>query len=72
VQEQAIKQSGLDWTTVRPALLTNGSHTGVYQVGLRHDRRSLVPRISRADVADFMLKHLANDADLRKAPALWY
>ena len=69
VQERAIRQSDLDWVIVRPALLTNGRHTGVYQVGLTYTRSSILPRISRADVADFMLKQLADDTYLCKAPA---
>jgi putative NADH-flavin reductase len=72
VQEQAIKQSRLDWTIVRPALLTNGPRTGVYQVGETYNRSSIVPRISRADVADFMLKQLTDDTFVRKAAGLWY
>jgi hypothetical protein len=72
VQERDIRQSPLDWVIVRPALLTNGPRTGVYQVGLTYNRSSIVPRISRADVADFMLKQLTDDTYLRKAPALWY
>ncbi len=72
VQERAIKQSTLDWVIVRPALLTNGPRTGVHQVGLAYTLSSIVPRISRADVADFMLKQLSDDTYLRKAPALWY
>jgi putative NADH-flavin reductase len=72
VQERAIKESALDWIIVRPALLTTGPHTGVYRVGLTYDRSSIVPRISRADVADFMLKQLTDDTYLRKAPGLWY
>lgn len=71
-QEQAIKQSDLDWVIVQPALLTNGTRTGVYQVGLTYNRSSIVPRISRADVADFMLKQLTDDTYVRKAPGLWY
>ena len=72
VQERDIKQSHLDWVIVRPALLTNGPRTGVYQVGLKYNRSSIVPRISRADVADFMLKQLTDDTHLRQAPGLWY
>jgi len=72
VQERNIKQSNLDWVIVRPALLTKGPRTGVYQVGLTYNRSSIVPRISRADVADFMLKQLTDDTYLRQAPGLWY
>jgi hypothetical protein len=53
-------------------LLTTGPRTGVYRVGLTYSRSAIVPRISRADVADFMLKHLTDETYLRKAPALWY
>ena len=67
VQERDIKQSHLDWVIVRPALLTNGPRTGVYQVGLKYNRSSIVPQISRADVADFMLKQLTDDTYLRQA-----
>jgi putative NADH-flavin reductase len=72
VQERAIRESNLDWVIVRPALLTNGPHTGVYQVGLSYTRKAIVPRVSRADVADFMLKQLTDDSFLRMSPALWY
>jgi putative NADH-flavin reductase len=72
VQERDIKQSNLDWVIVRPALLTNGLRTGIYQVGLTFNRSAIVPRISRADVADFMLKQLTDDTYVRQAPGLWY
>ena len=32
VQEWIIKSSGLDWTIVRPGLLTNSDATGIYRV----------------------------------------
>ena len=32
VQEWIIRSSGLDWTIVRPGLLTNGPATGRYRV----------------------------------------
>ncbi|MEM7192927.1 MAG: NAD(P)H-binding protein, partial [Pseudomonadota bacterium] len=50
VQEKIIKDSGLDWTIVRPGILTQGPKTGQCQVLLeRADWRNGV--ISRADVA---------------------
>ncbi len=63
VQEQLIRQSTFDWTIVRPARLTNGPRTGNYQMkaGLEFSWRS---SISRADVADCMLKQLT-DATFR-------
>src|SRR5205823_9526282 len=53
--EQVFEESGLDWTIVRPPGLTDKPYTGRYRV-----REGHLPRfgftISRADVADFMLK----------------
>lgn len=72
LQEAYIKQSRLDWTIVRPAAFTNGNRTGNYQHGFGVLQKGLELKISRADVADFMLKQLANDAYLYKTPGLSY
>jgi len=57
--EHVIAQSGLDWTIVRPPKLTDKPHTGKYRV--REDHLPLFGfSISRADVADFMLKAAEN------------
>jgi putative NADH-flavin reductase len=72
VQEQHIKESDLDWIIVRPAALTNGPRTGVYRTEFKRTGGSFIPKISRADVADFMLKQLADNTYLRMTPGLWY
>jgi putative NADH-flavin reductase len=54
VMEDLIRDSGLDWTIVRPPRLTNGPLTGVYRTA--HGRN--IPggwKVSRADVAHYML-----------------
>jgi putative NADH-flavin reductase len=68
-QELIIRQSRLDWTIVRPTILTDGARTGAYRVLVDpRDWRSGL--ISRTDVADFLVKQ-ANDASLvHKTPAL--
>jgi putative NADH-flavin reductase len=71
-KENIIARSGLDWTIVRPPRLTNGPHTGVYRHGGDIKAESVIPMISRADVADFMLLQLDDRAYLRKAPAVMY
>ncbi|MEU0674602.1 NAD(P)-binding oxidoreductase [Streptomyces sp. NPDC006172] len=53
--EEAIRSSGLDWTLVYPTVLTKGPAKGAYQVGERLAMKG-VPKISRADVADFLHK----------------
>ena len=69
VQERIIRRSRLDWTIVRPTVLTNGPRTGAYRVLVdARDWRS--GSISRADVADFLVRQI-NDASLvRKMPVL--
>ncbi|NNF04558.1 MAG: SDR family oxidoreductase [Rhodothermales bacterium] len=68
-QERLIAESSVDWVIVRPAVLTNGPRTG----GFRHGRRIgdfiLTRRVSRADVASFMLDQLESDEFLGTAPA---
>jgi hypothetical protein len=67
-QEQAIRQSGLDWIVVRPSRLVEAPRGGSYRVAL--DGRTVLGKIGRADVASFMLAQLANDNYLRKAPVI--
>jgi putative NADH-flavin reductase len=63
--EEILHRSELDWTLVYPATLTNGPATGRYRVG-EHLRLHGFPRVSRADVADFLLTQLEDRAFLRK------
>ncbi|MFI1034460.1 NAD(P)-dependent oxidoreductase [Streptomyces sp. NPDC020951] len=65
VADDLIKASGLNWTLVRPAVLTNGPHTGSYKAVTVPDRK-VGDRVSRADVADFMLRAATDDAWSRR------
>jgi putative NADH-flavin reductase len=57
LMEDVVRESGLDWTIVRPAQLTDKPLTGTYRTAYgRNLRRGL--RISRADVAQLMLRVL--------------
>jgi len=58
LQERIIAQSETDWTVVRPPFLTDGPATGAYAHGFANDHQGLTLDISRADVADFMLRQL--------------
>jgi putative NADH-flavin reductase len=71
--EEYLRQSHLDWTCVYPVMLTNGSKLGpgVYRSG-EHIRVGIVPKISRADVADFMLRIAADDSAIRKTLVVSY
>jgi len=70
-QEQFVRQSDLDWTIVRPARLTNSPRTGTYKAG-DPLKIGLNSKISRADVADFLLKQLSDDTYLHRVARLKY
>jgi len=63
--EQALRESELDWTFVRPPQLTDKPYTGKYRV-----REGHLPyfgfKISRADVADFMVKAAEDPSSIHK------
>ncbi len=70
-QEQLIQQSNLDWTIVRPSRLTNGPRTGSYRMksSLEFTSQS---SISRADVADGILKQLTDSTFRQKCLEMSY
>lgn len=63
---EVLRASDRDWIIVRGPMLTEGPHTGSYRVGWVGVNTS--PRISRADVADFMLTQVDDDTYLRQMP----
>lgn len=66
-QARLIEESGLAWTIIRgPLIFTDGPHTHSYHAGpIGRDSR---PAISRADLADFMLKTSTAGAFIRMKP----
>lgn len=73
-QEAIIKQSDndIEWVIVRPAAFTEGDATGDYQHGSALTPGNLKLKISRADVAGFLLQQLTNNTYLRQTPSLSY
>lgn len=67
--EGVARSSGLDWTFLYPTALTDGPRTGRYRAAERLALRGL-PRISRADVADFALRILSDSAWFGKIAVL--
>lgn len=71
-QEALVRNSNLDWTIVRPGALTDGPLTGSYRHSFSSSDRTISLQISRADVADFILKQLSDQSSLYQAPSLSY
>ena len=69
LQEQLIKESELDWTIARPGVLTSGPRTGHYQI-LSEASQWRNGIISRADVAEFLVRQIGDQTYIRKAPVL--
>ncbi len=70
-QETYIRDSDLDWTIVRPVNLTDGPAAGVYLQGTQRPNRRLKMKVSRADVAAYMLEQL-DGGYLHQTPYLSY
>ena len=72
LQESYVQQSNLDWTIVRPGSFVDGDRTGEYRHGFPGTDKTLKLKITRGDIADFILKQLADDTYLRQMPSLSY
>ena len=64
-QEVLVKKSELDWTIVRPSGLVDTPVTESYNIG--ENILAKTSKISRADVAHFILKELIENAIVNKA-----
>jgi len=69
LQEQLIKESELDWTIARPGVLTSGPRTGRYRV-LSESSQWRNGIISRADVAEFLVRQIGDQTYIRRTPVL--
>jgi len=63
-----VRASDLEWTIVRVPMLTDDPKTGQLKIGMVG--KGMGPRISRADMADFMLQQASTRQYVGKAPAI--
>ena len=70
LEEVSIRESGLEWIIVRPGGLTDAPKTGVCRTLNSDAKPPKATQISRADVADFMLKQISDDTWLHKTPGI--
>ncbi|MEV6488713.1 NAD(P)-binding oxidoreductase [Actinoplanes sp. NPDC051633] len=69
--EELLRSTELEWTIARPPRLTNGPHTGTYRMARSGNVRG-GSSISRADLADFLLRAASDRATSRQAISLGY
>ncbi|SDY88999.1 NAD(P)-dependent oxidoreductase [Citreimonas salinaria] len=68
-QEEIVKRSSLRWTLVRPTILTSNARSGRYKV-LVDPASWRMGVISRADVADYVVRALDDVSTVHTAPVL--
>jgi putative NADH-flavin reductase len=69
--EEQLSQSNLEWTVIRAPMLTDGPRTSQYRATVNES----IPRpekISRADLADYIVPHLADAATYRMKVEISY
>ena len=64
-QERLLKESSLEWTIVRPGVLTGTRRTGRYKI-IDQPSQWRNGMIGRADVADFLVRQIDSPAGIRK------
>lgn len=69
--DDMLRASDLDWTIVHPVQLTNGPRTGTCRAGEELPMRGM-PKISRADIAEFIVSQLTRDTWVRRNAVLSY
>ena len=71
-QEQLVKASGLDWTIVRPSAFTNEAPKGTLKIDISPEQRGLTLKISRREVAEFLVASLRERSFLYRAVGISY
>ena len=72
VQEALVQQSKLNWTIVRPSSFTDELNLGDFKQGFGPNERGLSLKISRSEVASFMLQQVSCGKYLHQTPAISY
>jgi putative NADH-flavin reductase len=69
--EDAVRESGLDWTIVRPPRLVNKPLSGIYRTEMEHNVKG-GRSISRADLAHYMLRAAEERVTIGEAVRIGY
>ncbi|MHA4811207.1 NAD(P)-dependent oxidoreductase [Flavitalea flava] len=60
IMEKILLESNLSWTVIRAPWLRDTKHTGKYRTAINEHLRNL-SKISRADLADYIVNHLTDE-----------
>lgn len=71
LMEKAVKESGINYTIIRPPQLVNKPVTGHYRIAVNHFLKNGL-KISRADVAHFILNHINDTASYKATAEIGY
>lgn len=71
-QEEVVRASGLDWTLIRPSAYTDGPRTGDYRYGFGFEATGLTLQVSRADVAEAILRAVSDADRIGRAVSVSY
>jgi len=71
IMEKLIKESGINWTIMRPPRLTNKPVTGSYRIAINSFLKKCLI-ISRADVAHFMINNINNKETFKTTVEIAY
>jgi putative NADH-flavin reductase len=64
LMEEMLRGTNLNWTVIRPPRLIDGKKKGVYRSSINEPLKH-PSKISRADLADYIVNHLSDDATFK-------
>ncbi len=71
IMEKLLKTTTLNYTIVRPPWLRNSNFTGKYRIAI-NEHLANPTKISRADLADFIVNHLLDERTFKSTVELSY
>jgi putative NADH-flavin reductase len=71
MMEKMLAETGLDWTVIRPPWLRDTTYTGKYRTCINEHLRN-PSKISRADLADYIMNHLTDEKTFKARVEISY
>ena len=71
LMEGILRKSNLNWTVIRPPRLLNGDKTGKYRTS-KNEFISNMSSLTRADLADYIIKHLDDEKTFKSKVEITY